>query len=98
MEKVKYYVDIDNTICKTIETRYEFAKPIYENIKKINDLYDQGHEITYYTARGVTFGIDFRDVTERQLKMWNCKYHFLKMTKPAFDYIIDDKAKRIEEL
>lgn len=93
-----YYVDIDNTICITTGINYSNAIPIQENIDKINKLYDEGCTIVYYTARGQSTGINHTALTEHQLQKWGCKYHQLKLNKPAFDYIIDDKAMRIEEL
>ena len=40
------YVDIDETICTYLGDRhYPDAVPIEENINKINDLYDETHEI-----------------------------------------------------
>ena len=50
---MRIYVDIDETICfYEGEREYPEAVPHYENIAKINKLYDEGHEITYWTARG----------------------------------------------
>ena len=47
------YVDIDETICYyENEREYHLAKPIVSNINKINKLFDEGNQITYYTARG----------------------------------------------
>lgn len=47
------YVDIDETICNTSgDRKYENATPIEENISKVNKLYDEGHTIVYWTARG----------------------------------------------
>ena len=96
------YVDIDNTIFDTDGMDYSGAKPIPERIKKINDLYDEGNEITYYTARGSLLKDrldEFIQLTRNQLKEWNCKYHFLSIgEKPAYDLLICDKTKRIEEL
>ena len=47
------YVDIDETICETPESRdYAKSVPITKNIKKINKLYDAGNTIVYWTARG----------------------------------------------
>lgn len=86
------YVDIDNTITTTSETDYKNAKPIPERINKINKLYDDGHTITYWTARGTLSGIDFTELTKNQLTEWGAKHHFLKMKKEAFDLLIDDKA------
>lgn len=94
------YVDIDETICDYLgERRYDLAKPIPENIEKINRLYDEGHTITYWTARGSVTGIDWYQVTENQLQQWGCKLHHLSVgEKPAYDLLICDKTKRIEEL
>ena len=74
------YVDIDETICTTegqsSEARdYSTATPIIKNIQKVNDLYDAGNRIVYWTARGTMTGIDWREVTESQFNMWGVKYH-----------------------
>lgn len=94
------YVDIDETICMyTGERRYDLAEPILENIKKINILYEEGHDITYWTARGSVTGIDWFDITKTQLDAWGCKYHkLITGQKPAYDLLICDKTKRIEEI
>ena len=87
-----YYVDIDETICRYEgERNYPDALPIEKNIEKINDLYDSGNTGVYWTARGTTTGIDWRDVTERQFSKWGVKYHELKFGKPNYDLFIDDK-------
>ena len=94
------YVDIDETICFYEGVRdYSLAKPDFSNIKKINDLYNEGHQITYWTARGSTTGIDWYDVTKNQLNDWGCNYHNLSVgKKPHYDLLICDKTKRIEEI
>ena len=92
MASKEIYVDIDKTICKTDGMNYEEAIPIEENIRVINNLYEKGHNITYWTARGTKSGINFFEVTEQQLRNWGAKYHSLKMGKPAYDLLIDDKA------
>ena len=91
------YVDIDETICTlshtTTTTRdYTASKPILENINKINKLYEEGHTIIYWTARGSTSGIDWEELTKSQLERWNCKHHGLKLGKPSYDIYIDDKS------
>jgi len=92
------YVDIDGTICDS-EEGYTNAKPIKDNIQKINDLYDNFHTIIYWTARGRTTGYDWAELTEKQLLEWGCKYHDLIMNqKPSYDLLIDDKAFKIEDL
>ena len=94
------YVDIDETICCTPDSRdYNQAQPIVENIDKINKLHEQGHEITYWTARGTVTGINWFDLTKKQLIEWGCKWNNLIVgTKPAYDLLICDKTKRIEEI
>jgi len=83
----------------TGERRYDLADPILENIEKINILYEEGHDITYWTARGSVTGIDWFDVTKMQLDTWGCKYHkLITGQKPAYDLLICDKTKRIEEI
>jgi hypothetical protein len=99
------YVDIDETICDydlTGPREYSLARPIPLNIDKINKLYDEGNEITYYTARGSVHRHrieEYYDLTSKQLKNWGAKYHKLIVGhKPNYDLIICDKSKRIEEL
>ena len=89
---MKIFVDIDETICfYDGERNYPDAKPIIERIEQINNLYDEGHEITYWTARGTVTKIDWHPITEKQLKKWGVKYHNLLFGKPVFDVYIDDK-------
>lgn len=88
------FIDIDGTIC-TQPGRYEDAKPISKAIRLANKLYDAAGEndrIVYWTARGTTTGIDWRDLTEKQFKDWGVKYHELRFCKPQYDLFIDDKA------
>lgn len=85
------YVDIDDTICTTLGTNYQTAVPIKEAIDKVNLLYEAGNTIVYWTARGTVSGIDWMDLTEKQLLSWGAKYTELKMGKPAYDVFIDDK-------
>lgn len=92
MEKKVIYVDIDGVICHTDGTHYERAFPIYKNINVINSYYNDGHKIVYWTARGAKSRKDYRDLTRRQLKSWGCKYHKLRMDKPAYDAFIEDKS------
>lgn len=97
-------VDIDETICfYSGERKYNLSEPNYENITKINKLYDEGWRVVYWTARGSVSGKDYTEHTRSQLEEWGCKHHDLVTgtstnPKPHFDLVIDDKAKRIEEL
>jgi len=71
------YVDIDETIADYLPTDdksdYNLATPIHINIDKINKLYDEGNQITYYTARGSGTGIDWFEVTKDQLDRWGAQ-------------------------
>lgn len=90
---MKYIIDIDGTICtKTVNDNYEFAEPYVNRIKHFNGLYDQGHEIYYWTARGGTSHKDWSELTKAQLKQWNVKYSSVNFGKPSYDIWIDDKA------
>lgn len=94
---MKIFVDIDETICvtpgnKSCARDYAAASPIMDNIEAVNALYDLGHEITYWTARGSVSGIDWYDATKQQLTDWGAKHHDLILGKPAYDLYIDDKS------
>ena len=88
------YVDIDNTICRTEGTDYANAKPIPERIAVVNRLYDAGNEIVIWTARGALRGVTLAmaTMTKRQLATWGVKFHQLRMDKPYFDTLVDDRA------
>ena len=86
------YVDIDETICESPERRdYSKATPLVKNIEKINNLYDEGNKIVYWTARGTGSGIDWKEITTEQFKKWGVKHHEIKFGKPIYDLFIDDK-------
>ena len=88
------YVDIDDTICyydNKLDKDYNNAIPYLDRIDKINKLYDNGDIIVYWTARGTLTQINWFEITLKQLKNWNCKFHELRMGKPAYDLFIDDK-------
>jgi len=87
-----YCFDIDGTLCTKTDGAYEEAEPLPDRIAVVNSLHAAGHTIKLFTARGSTTGINWRDVTERQLKEWSIRYHELIMGKPEADIFIDDKA------
>ena len=86
------FVDIDKTICINKDMNYNISEPYLDKIKKINELYENGHTIVYWTARGTKTGIKWFKVTYEQLNKWGCKFHELRMGKPVYDLFIDDKA------
>ena len=92
--------DIDGVICSTKGNDYKNSKPKVKSIKKINQLYLEGHTILIFTSRFMgrsnenaikakKKGYNF---TFRQLKKWKLKFHKLIFGKPSFDIIIDDKS------
>ena len=101
---MKYYVDIDNTICSPDNTansvvdKYKNATPIQERIDRVNTLYDKKHSITYWTARGNASGVDLELFTHDQLTRWGCKFHTLLMGKPSYDIYIDDKSFNVDTI
>ena len=97
------YVDIDGTICEEIPFRgktaehYLAQKPFTDRIQHINNLYNQGHEIHYWTARGGTTGKDWSELTKDQFAKWGVLYTTLSFRKPHYDIWIDDKAREANE-
>ena len=91
--------DIDGVICNNTWGEYDKAKPILKSINKINQLYDSGNTILLFTARfmgknnesEIEAHLEGYEFTKKQLDSWGVKYHKLKMGKPSFDIIIDDK-------
>jgi len=92
-----YYIDIDETICYYDGDRhYPDALPNQERISKINALYDEGNTVVYWTARGSVTGIDWAELTHKQLNEWGVKYTDIKLGKPNYDLFICDKAINTE--
>jgi hypothetical protein len=99
-----FVIDIDGTICNN-DGNYESSIPKLERIEKINTLYDEGHTIKYFTARGMGRYKDneklayqeFYSLTHTQLKSWGCKFHQLILGKPSGDIYIDDKGINANE-
>lgn len=98
-----YIIDIDGTICDNGSCgtcKYEGSTPIKDHIERINQLYDEGNTIKYFTARGMGRYKDdsekakekFYNLTKMQLDIWGCKYHELILGKPSGDIYIDDKG------
>lgn len=98
----RFVFDIDGTICKKIPEWSSYADtiPYLDRIAKINALFDDGHDITFFTARGMgrhkgdakAANAEFYDMTYAQLLSWNVKFHRLILGKPSGDFYIDDKG------
>tara|TARA_Y100001963_G_C6733840_1_gene425293 strand:- start:534 stop:932 length:399 start_codon:yes stop_codon:yes gene_type:complete len=105
-------VDIDETIAfydPELPRTYDKAMPNRDHINIINEMYDEGHYICMWTARGGSesskkAGRCYYDFTMKQLKDWGVKFHELSTgskgnyIKPAADLVLDDKAMTIEQL
>jgi hypothetical protein len=100
LTQLRYVFDLDLTLCSHSAKGYEHAKPLKNRIQVVNQLYDEGHHLTIFTARGMsTFGgvklfakVRWRGTTRRQLKAWGVRYHKLVLGKPAGDVYVDDKG------
>ena len=99
-EKNKVFCfDIDGVIAKlSPNNNYNLAEPNTPIIDKVNKLFDNNNTIILFTARGTKTGIDWSEVTTKQLKTWGLKYHELKFGKPAADYYVDDRLINMNEL
>ncbi len=72
---------------------YKKAQPLYDRIAHINRLFDEGHEIHIWTARGTVSGTDYTELTKKQMEEWGVKYTSLQVgNKPHFDMYICDKS------
>ena len=103
---MKYVIDIDGTICEHLDRpNFGKGKVYHDRIARINELYNQGHEIVYYTARGmgefnqdnVSANNKWYKYTYDQLIKWNCKFTQLLIGKYSGDVYIDDKAINSED-
>lgn len=96
--KKKYFIDIDGTICETYKNDYYISTPKMNIIHYVNQLYDEGNEIHYWTARGSVSGKNWDTLTLHQLKSWNCKYDSVNIGKPHYDVWIDDKSLHVKDI
>ena len=96
-----FVIDIDGTICENVRNeegvgRMADAKPYTDSIKRINEFYDQGHYVCFFTARTD----EHKQVTEDWLRKYNVKYHQVIYNKPRkigkYDqyHFIDDASVR----
>tara|TARA_A100001201_G_C4057221_1_gene191553 strand:- start:468 stop:794 length:327 start_codon:yes stop_codon:yes gene_type:complete len=98
---MKYVVDIDGTICEHLDRpRFGQGEVYYDRIEMLNKLYEEGHQIIYYTARGMgEFNQNQTQAREKwytytcnQLTSWGCKFNELIIGKYSGDIYIDDKG------
>lgn len=87
-----YCFDLDQTLCLTSGLEYDKAEPISSRISYVNQLYEAGHTIKVFTARGSMTGVDYYSLTHSQLESWGLKFHELILGKPAADIYVDDRG------
>lgn len=91
-----YLIDIDGTVCEDIPNeepeRMGTALEIPGAKKWINDFYDEGHIITFFTSRLP----EHKDKTEKWLNDHGFKYHGVIYGKPRGGnyHWIDDRVVR----
>jgi FMN phosphatase YigB (HAD superfamily) len=88
----KVFVDFDKTLTTGSGERW-WVNPLDEEprstmIELVNNLYKQGNTIIVYTARRE----EVREETQYYLNQWGVMHHALKMEKPGYDLLIDDRA------
>lgn len=99
--------DLDDTLCfrpKDVEhlgkDKYDLCQPIPEMIEFSNRLFDAGHKIIIYTARGMSIYKgnvkeiyeNLYDKTLSDIEKWGIKHNGLVMGKLHYDYLVDDKG------
>jgi len=92
-----YCFDLDGTLCSTSGSDYSNSTPKLERIAKVNELASNGRNVIIFTARGGSSGLDWTELTKKQLTEWGVAHHELILGKPAADYYIDDKAVKDED-
>ena len=97
--KLTVCIDIDGVIAhKTENNDYSIALPNKAIIDYINRIFDMGHQILLFTARGSFSGIEWEEITRKQLADWNVHYTELRFGKPAADIYVDDRFVEIDQL
>ena len=86
-----FAVDIDGVLCSISVNHYSECIPDKHSIDAINQLYDAGHTINIYTARGTRSGAAWVQFTIDQLKGWGIRYHtpvsYTHLTLPTTPYV-----------
>jgi uncharacterized HAD superfamily protein len=86
-------IDLDGTVCSEERTfERALACPHEGAMEAVNRLFDAGHTVIIYSARG--WG-EYR-MTKDWLDRHGFKYHSLVLGKPVGDVWIDDRAIRFK--
>lgn len=85
MDLKSFLIDIDGTICDDIpneEPERMITASVYQDaLETINRWFDEGHEITFFTART----LEHKDVTEEWLQKHGFRYHGVIYGKPRYN-------------
>lgn len=108
MEKSTFVIDVDGTLCVSQQSSltglfdYANAQPIAQVIKRLRDLYLNGHTIILHSARGMrTYKNNLPQIEEhvrpvmvKWLKTHQVPYHSLVLGKPWGPnvYYVDDRC------
>jgi CMP-N-acetylneuraminic acid synthetase len=97
--KLTVCFDIDGIIAyKTQDNDYSKAIPNYNVINIVNKIYDMGHNVVIFTARGSATKIDWSEETKMQLTNWGLKFSKLRFGKPYADIYIDDRFLNLKQI
>lgn len=79
-----FLIDIDGTICDDIPNeeweKMADAAAFPDALETINRWYDEGHEITFFTART----LEHKEITEAWLEKHGFKHHGVIYGKPRY--------------
>jgi hypothetical protein len=77
-----YLIDIDGTVTEDVPNeqpeRMSIVEPFEGSVEMINNWYQEGHVITFFTSRTDEHEL----VTKQWLDKWNFKYHNIIFNKP----------------
>jgi hypothetical protein len=77
-----YLIDIDGTITEDVPNeqpeRMSIVEPFEGSVETINEWYNEGHVITFFTSRTDEHEL----VTKKWIEKWNFKYHNIIFNKP----------------
>jgi len=77
-----YLIDIDGTVTEDVPNeqpeRMSIVEPFEGSVEMINNWYEEGHVITFFTSRTDEHEL----VTKQWLEKWNFKYHNIIFNKP----------------
>lgn len=82
--------DLDGTVVRngTVENKFLDAEVDQLMLELVNSLYDDGHEIYFFTARDQYYQAE----TEEWLREKGFKFHYCIFSKPFYHIFIDDRA------